>query len=370
MRATLWFALREILGRRVGSCLAVGMIALTVAFVAGLELLSRAREAAVSAQIDRIGPALRLIPHGKTARDLARFDLQDAPFTMEDVRRLQNELRPSVVAIEGRLLLKVPFGDRLISVVGIVPDAVVSPFAELRALDAGNIVVGAEAAVELGISQGSQLGVQRGSYSVAGILPATADAEDSAIFMRAEHLQAMFGLPGALNELRVFPTPGADIDKLAASLTAGHPGMSVLNMHRGETAEHSIHATLRESRGVLYAITGLIIAASVLIWSYINSSERKVEMATVAALGASAWTMLSMVLVRGVLLGLGGALVGFGIGFVIALAQDFESAMRVAPSLDLGFVVAAFSTVLSAVGAAPVAALVGFQDPVSVLQEG
>jgi hypothetical protein len=41
--------------------------------------------------------------------------------------------------------------------------------------------------------------------------------------------------------------------------------------------EHSINATLRENRNVLYLITGLIIATSVLIWSYINSSERKVE---------------------------------------------------------------------------------------------
>jgi hypothetical protein len=369
MRSALWLAVQEVIGRRLGSVMAAGMIALTIAFIAGLELLARAREAAVSAEIDWIGPALRLIPHGKTARDLARFDLVSAPFKTEDVQRLRSELKPRVANIEGRLLLKVPLGNRLIPVVGIVPDAVVSPFAELRALDADSIVIGAEAAADLGVSKGAELRLQGRSYTVGGILPQTANPEDSAIFMHVKRLQAMFGLSGALNELRVFPAPGADIDDLSVRLAARHPEMSVLDTHRGETAEHSINATLRENRNVLYLITGLIIAASVLIWSYINSNERKVEMATVAAVGATAWTVLSMVVARGALLGFAGALVGFAAGIVIALAQDFGSAIRVLPSLDLGLAVIGFATVLSAVGAAPVAAVVGFQDPVTVLQE-
>jgi ABC-type antimicrobial peptide transport system permease subunit len=92
-------------------------------------------------------------------------------------------------------------------------------------------------------------------------------------------------------------------------------------------------------------------------------------MATVAAVGASAWTVLSMVVARGALLGFAGALVGFAAGIVIALAQDFGSAIRALPSLDLGLAVIGFATVLSAVGAAPAAAVVGLQDPVTVLQE-
>lgn len=369
MSPVFWLALRELLGRRLGSGIAVVVIALSTAFLAGLEFLGRTREAAVSAEMDRSGPALRLIPQGRTARDLARFDLQDAPFRAEDARQLRGELKRWVAAIEGRLLLKVPFGKGLVPVIGIEPDASISPLTESRALAADAVLVGSEAAGQFVVSQGAQLKIHGNSYTVAGILPQTGSAEDSALFMRIDALQGMFGLPGAMNELRVFPAPGADIEAVAAYIAAQHPNMSVLDTGRGEAAERSINAALRESRGVLYLIIGLIIAASVLMWSYLNGSERKVEMATVAALGASAWTVVSMIVTRGALLGFGGAVLGFGVGIIIALAQDVESAMRVLPSLDLGFAVVGFATVLSAVGSAPVAAFVGLRDPVCVLQE-
>lgn len=370
MTPALWLSFQELTKRRLGTAIAVGVIALAVAFAAGLELVARAREAAIAADLDQIGPALRIIPPGKTARDLARFELESAPFHTTDVRRLQRELRSVVSSIEGRLSLKVPFRNRLIPVVGVVPETVISPFEDFRRLTEGRLLIGAELVSDLGVAKGESLRLQGQPFEVLAVLPPTASEDDTAVFVHLKQLQRMFSLPDAFNEIRIFPAAGADVDALAASIAARHPDLTTLTTQRGETAERSMHATLREHRRALYMVTGIVIAVSVLIWSYINGSERRLELATLVAVGGSAWTVLSMILTRGALLGVFGSVLGFLAGLAISLGQDFDSTIRVLPALDLAGIIVVTSTILSAAGALPAAGLVAVQDPVKVLQDG
>ncbi|MFQ5589630.1 MAG: ABC transporter permease [Phycisphaerae bacterium] len=369
MSPSLWLSFQELTKRRLGTTIAAGIIALAVAFAAGLELVARAREAAVAADLDQIGPAIRIIPRGKTARDLARFELQSAPFDAQDVRRLRREYRSMVSSIEGRLSLKVPFRNRLIPVVGVARETVVVTFEDLRRLSDDRVLIGAELASDLGISQGQAFTLQGQPFEILAVLPETASEDDTALFVNLRHLQRLFRLPDRFNEIRIFPAPGADIDALAASIAARRPDMTLLTTQRGAAAEQSMHGMLREHRRVLYVVTGVVIAVSVLIWSYINGSERRLELATLVAVGGSAWTVVSMILTRGALLGAFGAVLGFLLGLAISLAQDLESTICVLPALDLAGIIVVTSTVLSASGALPAAGLVAVQDPVKVLQD-
>lgn len=369
MTPALWLSFQELTKRRLGTAIAVSVIALAISFAAGLELVARAREAAVAADLDQIGPAIRIIPRGKTARDLARFELEFAPFNTEDVRRLRREYRSSVSSIEGRLSLKVPFRDRMIPVVGVATETVIVPFEDFRRLSEDELLIGAELASNLGVSVGQAFRIQGRSFKILAVLPETASEDDTAVFVHLRQLQRMFSFPDRFNEIRIFPAAGADVDALAASIAARHTDMTTLTTQRGETAEQAMHATLRDHRRVLYMVTGVVIAVSVLIWSYINGSERRLELATLVAVGGSAWTVVSMILTRGALLGAFGAVLGFLVGLVISLGQDLESTMRVLPALDLLGIVVVTSTILSATGALPAAWLVAVQDPVRILQD-
>lgn len=369
MRPCAWLSVQELCNRRLGTGLAIGVIGLAVAFAAGLELIGRAREAAVAADLDFIGPAIRIIPGGKTARDLARFELESAPFRTADLRRLSREHRSSVSSVEGRLSWEVPYGGRRIPVVGAIPQATGATFEDYRALSEDDILVGSILANELGLKQGDRVELQGTSFRVLAVLPETASEEDAAAFIRLPRLQSMFSLPDAYNEMRIFPTPGANIDVLAASIASNHPEWTTLTTQRGETAEQSMHATLRAHRHVLYLVTSAVIALSVFIWSYINGSERRVELATLVAIGGSGWTVASMILTRGALLGIFGAAFGFLTGLTLSLSQDFGSTIRILPALDLAGIILVTSVFLSAGGALPAAGLVAFQDPVKVLQD-
>ncbi len=369
MTPVVWLSFSELTKRRLGTAIAVSVIALAVSFSAGLELVSRAREAAVAADLDQIGPAIRIIPRGKTARDLARFELETAPFTTEDVRKLRSEYRSAASSIEPRLSLKVPFRNEKISVVGVIPETIIAPSDDFRRMTKDKLLIGAELASDLSVTPGQKITIQGHTFDVLAILPETASEDDTAVFVNIKQLQQIFSLPGQFNELRIFPAAGADVDAMAASIATRHTDMTALQTQRGETAEQPMHETLRDHRRVLYLITGLVIAVSVLIWSYINGSERRLELATLVAVGGSAWTVVSMILTRGALLGLFGAVLGLLVGMGISLGQDLQSTMRVLPAFDLAVVVVVTSTLLSAAGALPAAGLVAVQDPVKALQD-
>ena len=83
MKAAFWLSWRELVNRKLSLITGVAMIAIAVALCSSLELISRARETKVAIQIDNIGPVLCLIPAGKTAYDLARFDLGSNYFSKE-----------------------------------------------------------------------------------------------------------------------------------------------------------------------------------------------------------------------------------------------------------------------------------------------
>ncbi len=369
MTPAVWLSLRELTKRRAGTAIAVGVIALAVAFAAGLELVARAREAAIAADLDQIGPAIRIIPRGKTARHFARFELEAAPFRGMDIRRLRSEYRSAVSSIEGRLSLQVPFDGQRLPVIGVIPRTAIAPFDVFQQLQKYQVLVGAELASRLKITQGATIELQSTAFEVLAILPSMASQDDSAVFLHLEHLQRMFSIRDAYNELRVFPAPGTDVDALAASIAARHADMTPLKTQRGEDAEHSMLATLRDHRRVLYLVTGVVVAASVLTWSYMNGIERRLELATLVAVGGSAWIVVSMILTRGALLGAFGATAGFLLGAALSLGQDAGATLRILPSLDLATMTIVTTTILSAIGALPAAGLAAVQDPVRVLQD-
>lgn len=369
MKPAFWLAWRELANRRAAFIAGIGMVAVAVTFCAAVELVSRAREAAVAAEIDHIGPALRLIPAGKTAGDLARFDLGSAAFTMQDARKLRSELSTWIRAVEGRLLLKVPVEGRTIAIIGVDPNLVISPLDALGRLGDSEAALGADLARRLRKKVGDEMVINSARFRVAAVLPETAGADDLALFLPLRPLQRLLDLPDGINEMRVFPAPAAPIERIASSVAANHPELNVINTYRGDTAEHGMSRSLLEHRRVLYVITASVIAFCILIWSYLNAGERRLEMATVVAIGGTGMTVLSMLVIRAAIVGFLGGLVGYAGGAFIALVQDFQPSVGVVLSWNLVCLMSGGAVVLSILGGLPASLLSAYREHVTVLQE-
>jgi ABC-type lipoprotein release transport system permease subunit len=368
MKAAFWLAWRELVNRRSALVAGIALVSVAVALCTATELVSSAREAAVAAQIDHMGPALHLIPAGKTARDLARFDLGSGSFGNDEVERIYRSLSSWIRALEGRLLLRLPLEGRAASLIGIDPSRVISPFKVLGRLGDSDAVIGAELARSLGKEVGNELLIRGSRFRVAAVLPETASVEDLAAFLPLKRLQNLFELD-TVNEIRVFPAPGASIEEIVSHLKSAQSQLRVINVHRGEAAEHEMGHTLRQHRRVLYMITALVVALCVFIWSYLNAGERSLEMATVVAIGGTGVTVLSMLVIRAAVVGFLGALLGYFAGASIALAQDLESAVGVAFSWKLLLAMSGGTVLVSILGACPASILSAFRKHVAVLQE-
>ena len=368
MRGAAWIAWRELANRPLSLLLAVVTISVAVAICAATELVHRSREVAVSAQVDSMGPGLRLIPQGRTSRDLVRFELGPDTFPAGTAAEIQREFSRSVRAVEGRLLLKQPLNGVETPVIGIEPREVISPAAGLRELTEGSAALGEELARRLGKRVGDRLSFGDAEFRVATILPSMASVEDLALVLTLQDLRAHAGLPAVINEIRVFPLPGIPPEEVAAGIRERHPAMAVTLPDNDDATRIDVDRTLSGLRWIVYLVTAAVAAFCVLVWSSLNASERRVEMATLVAIGGSAWTVFATLALRVCIIAFAGALLGNGLAVGIALLQDFPSARNVVWSWDHLLLWPAASALLGIVGAVPVTLLSAFREHVRDLQ--
>jgi hypothetical protein len=356
VRAALWLAARELSVRKRRAAIAAAVVAAATALVAATEVLARAREEAIARDLDAMGPSIRIVPFGAlpagpTAEDPGRETLADGVADIA-ARALGRDLR----RLEGRLTL--PRDRDRPAVIGVAPDAI--------GLATGDAAAGAVLAERIGV--GASVVVAGRNFRVARALPPGATAEDLALFLRLDDVQAAVGSNG-VNELRIHLAPGAHPGEAVQRLRAAAIPGRVVPIARGEVAERDAHESLARHRVALYAFTGVVAAIALLVAAHLDASERRTELATLVAVGASPGSVVSMAVARSLLVAAAGALSGSVIGMVVPAIRDpaaAAGAVRALPAL-LAAVAAAMG--LGVAAAIPSAVLSARRDPVADLQD-
>jgi hypothetical protein len=360
--AAVWLAVRELGARRWRVALAVLVVAATAAAATAVEFVARAREEAVAVQIDAMGPALTLVPRGATASALARLDLGDAvlPPGVEAATRaaLGRDLR----SVERRLVLHREVAGARGTIVGVEADALPRGF-ETR----GAVALGSELARRLG--DVSTVAIARREYRVAGVMPSTASGEDVALLMQIDGLQALSGVDG-VNALRLFLRAGVSPQDAEARLARAGIGAAVIRSDRGDVADREAQESLSRHRGVAYAVMAVVAGLCLLMAAHLDAAERRVELATLVAIGASRWTVLGAILARSSLVAVVGAVIGAAAGAALAVGQDPALAAVVASAWHVSATTVAAALGLGILAAAPTAFVSSARDPVRELQEG
>lgn len=356
MRAALWLAARELSVRRRRAALAVAGVALAAALASASEVLSRAREEAVARDLDAAGPAIVVLPSGAAASAHATLALGAELLpdgAAEEARRaLGRELR----RVEPRRVLGAD-GDRP-AVVGVGPE-------ELPGLAADGAAAGAVLAGRLGM--GDELAVGGRSFRVVSVRPATASAEDLALLVRLDALEAALGTRG-VNALRLHLAPGADARDAARRLGATLRAR-VVRIDRGEVAEGGLPGSLTRHRLALYAFTAAVAALALLVSAHLDAAERRNELATLVAIGAAPGALVGTVVARSALVAALGALGGALAGAGFAAVQDPGAAAGILRAFPALACVVGGAVALGAAAAVPSALASARRNPVPDLQE-
>jgi hypothetical protein len=356
----VWLATKELAARRGRAALAAGVVAAVTAAGASLELVARERERAIATQVDAMGPALRIVPAGITAADVARAELGEALLPADTGASIRRALGRDLRRVEERLIVQADVSGARTPV--FVVDPAVLP-AEAR--DPHRAAIGSVLARRLGAPDAVTVGGKR--VEVAAVLPSTASTEDAGVFV-SEATARVLAVASGRNEVRVYLRAGVDPADAEARLRGAAGIGGIIRTDRGAVADRDTQRSLAQHRGSAQLLLVIVAALTLLIAAHLDAAERRIEVATLVALGAQRGTILSTLVLRSAAVACAGALIG------LAAALAISGAGSATASVSDGFVETALVSLATAVvvgiaAAAPTAAVAMCRDPVPELQD-
>lgn len=363
VRAGAWLAARELRARWPRVLLAASVIAVLSGAAVTMELLARAREEAIADRIDQMGPPLTVVPAGTTSEALGRYDLGGAVLPAGTAERVAAALGGALRRAEGRLVLAADVGGKRLPVVGLPPEA------WPRELAPEDVLAGSELGRTMPEGTSFPLGAE--TFSVVRVQPPTGSIDDVALFVPLATAQRIAGSPG-VNELRIYlragEAPLAAEDRVRGALTGAALG-SVIRHDRGTVADGETHESLAAHRGAAYAMLAAVALLCLLIAAHLDVSERRLELATLVAIGAPSSGILSALVIRTAVTGAAGALLGTAAGIAVAAGQDPEVASAWIRWLPVGGTAVLGAVLVGTAASLGVGIASLLRDPVADLQE-
>jgi hypothetical protein len=355
--ASLWLARRELARRRARAALAALVVASAASLVTATEVIARARAHAIAAEVDALGAPIRIVPRGVRSEAIARYDLGRTPLPTDAEVRVRSALSGDLRSLDVRRV-------RTTEVEGAVTPVVAATAPAARA-EPGTAVLGTVAAA----ARGDRASIEVGSEAlrVAAILPATATIDDTAVYVSGETMDRL-GAPPSPAELRVYLSPGANPRAASERLSAAFPDAQVLRVDRGEVADGELDGTLARHRLAVDLVTAAVAALCLVLAAHLDAAERRVELATLLAIGAPRSALAGALALRSVLLAAAGAAGGIVAGTALA------SVLRAGPvppgaAARTAALVLSGAAGLGIAGALPTALASALRNPVPDLQD-
>lgn len=182
------------------------------------------------------------------------------------------------------------------------------------------VVVGPSLAIQLDLTTGSEIEVEKTNFTVSGILDTRSALLSRCIILPLQIAQELFyGHTMWVNMVVIEPEDLEAQDLVANKIEAEIPGLKALATHeRNEIVEPLLSDIETWNQGLSSALY-LLSMILVMMVAMINISERRRDFATLDAIGAPKASILRIVVTETSLIGLLGGLVGIWLGSMTAI---------------------------------------------------
>ncbi len=232
-------------------------------------------------------------------------------------------------------------------------------------------MLGNETAQILGLKEGEELEIKGRHFRVSQVLEETGTADDIRIFIHLHTVQDILGKEKVVNAIEVVGCGCTkDLVKLGKDIEKILPGTKVITIrHIAQTQNNTINMMKKFSL-VLLIIALIIGGASIANYMSANVYERRREIGTLLAIGATPKMILSIFLQKAILLGLTGGIIGYfaGTGLALFLGPQIIKVMVTPQPIFIVWSIAiagVLNVVFSLIPAKKAANL----DPAAILQE-
>ncbi len=213
------------------------------------------------------------------------------------------------------------------------------------------LIIGADLASQLGARVGDKLNLLGKDFQVLSVLPSTGTVDDGRLVAHLHTVQDLSGQGPVVNVIEIMACCEDAAGSLIANLSAELPQTRVVTIAQIVDTQVAVNGLMSRLSWVFFAVLLLVGGASIASVMYANVTERRKEIGTLMALGASRGFVTKLFLGKATILGVSGGIGGFITGTVLALVLGpylLGVAVQPLPQLCLVGIIAATLVTIAA----------------------
>lgn len=304
-------------------------LAIGVATVVAIISITTAMRTEIAKKLDEYGANIVIVPEsddltvsygGFTVAGMSLEERELDDNAVELIRTIKNRENLNVVAPKLFGVVAVGNSRAVVAGVDFPAELKLKRWWELdgtKPAGPDEVIMGSRVAAKLGKKPGDPLEMKGRTFRVAAVLQETGGSEDSLIMAGLPEVQAMLGKPKSLSMIEVSAyCLTCPIEEITSQIRSVLPGAKVTALKQAAKAREE---NLTRFNNFAYSVAAivLIIGALVVGVTMMGSvTERVREIGVFRAVGYRRSHITAIFLTEAGLLGVGGGLLGYGLGFL------------------------------------------------------
>jgi putative ABC transport system permease protein len=404
LRTIVW---KEIWQRPSAVATCVLAILLGVAALVAIRHVTVFSEREVGRQLQTLGANILVLPKGASLQDYYSADQNGMTLPEERVTQILLAGLPGVEKLSPRLCVPVVLEGAAVTLAGILPQAefqtkeawqTVSLFqkkahvgckktscgpkpedsspdalATQRTIDQlqdHELIVGADVGQQLRLKEGMSVDLLGDKFQILAILPPTGTVDDGRIFAHLHTVQALAKTGEVVSAIEVMGCCEDAAGQLVPQLAALLPDSRVVTISQVVQTQVGVNRLMASSS--LFVLVVLVLVGGISVASAISSNvrERRREIGTLMALGATPRFIASLFLLKATWLGLAGGVGGCLVGVSLAVwLGPLWAGVEISPLPDLAAMATVAALAITLLAAYWPARQAARLDPCTCFQE-
>jgi putative ABC transport system permease protein len=189
----------------------------------------------------------------------------------------------------------------------------------VESLGESEALLGADLAAAGGLKEGDTVEMLGGRFTVVAVLPATGTPDDGRAFAHLHAVQRLAGKGEVVGAIEVVGCCKQIAAGLTEKIAEALPEARVVTISQVVRTQQSVNRTMANLSLAFLAVLVVAGGAGTAGAAYGNVHERRREIGTLVALGATPGLVLRLFLGKALLLGLGAGLAGAALGSALAV---------------------------------------------------
>lgn len=330
-------------------------IVLGIAVIVTINNITTYSEKALAKELDALGANILILPQTATLQDYYSADLEGGELPEEYVSLLTTSNLEGLDNLSPKLSIPIKIDDKDVTLTGILPKNEFQSKASwqgagifsrpkgcgnvddifgltqkipketllrkrvIETLESNEVLLGSDIATKLKLQEGSDMSILGSAFKVSAILPSTGTVDDSRIFAHLHTVQDLTNKEGVINVIEVVGCCEQISKGLIAKITTLLPNAKIVTISQVIDTQIRTNQLMRKLSLLFLVIIIAIGGATIANDMYNNVHERRKEIGTLIALGASSSTVLKIFLLKALVLGVIGGIGGYLLGTLLAL---------------------------------------------------